>query len=210
MEIQTPSPRRPSLNISGLFSRVHSRPACRRLGDRQGNERQRNGKNHGFEFIPLPFIPLPILLPGKVFHCLQNGEEPKFISDVPAITPLAYGTTQKSPKFRIIPHNSTSFRIYPQGGGGYQMANFIQPYAALRRAVSEYVGICRNNFNFFPGSTRALACSDWRPRQSAMLNPTIQKSPNPASFRPLPLGKGWRGVRVRLASGDCSYYVVSN
>ena len=31
------------------------------------------------------------------------------------------------------------------------MSNFVQPYAALRRFVSEYVGLCRNILNFYSG-----------------------------------------------------------
>src|SRR5882724_12490824 len=58
------------------------------------------------------------------------------------------------------------------------------------------------------GSTRALACSDCRPRQSAMRDPTIQKSPCSSLFQDIPAfapgGEGgvkWRILysRVRLA-----------
>ena len=45
------------------------------------------------------------------------------------------------------------------------------------------------------GSTRALACSDGRPRQSAMRDPTNQKSPCSSLFQDIPaFAPGGEGV----------------
>src|SRR5882724_13451525 len=57
------------------------------------------------------------------------------------------------------------------------------------------------------GSTRTLACADWRPRQSAMRDPTIQKSPCSSLFQDIPAfapgGEGgvkWRILYSRIRS----------
>jgi hypothetical protein len=62
----------------------------------------------------------------------------EILADVPAITPLGCRTTRKSPQFRIIPLNSTSFRLLPPWGRGGQMWIFIQLRAASCRNMSEY------------------------------------------------------------------------
>jgi hypothetical protein len=74
MAIHTASPRRPLSNTLRQNPRVLLGLPVRRFRTRQGNERQRNGKNRAFGFIPLPFIPLPILPLGLASNSIKKAK----------------------------------------------------------------------------------------------------------------------------------------
>src|SRR5882724_3289182 len=55
------------------------------------------------------------------------------------------------------------------------------------------------------GSTRALACSDWPPRQSAMLDTTNQKSPCSSLFQDIPaFAPGGEGYQMANFIQPCA------
>jgi len=148
MEIQTPSPPRPSLNALEQDCRNHFRVAARR--------------QTAANFSTLPQPKLKKLVALRL--CASVAKTPSFRpvtrirSDVPALTPLATRTMQKPE----IPLNSTSFLVLSQGKGGVKCRILNSP-------ASPCVGICRNIFQNFRACPQNHLCrGGWwgeRPRE---------------------------------------------
>jgi hypothetical protein len=163
MAIHTASPRRPFSNPLRKNFRVlldlpvwrRDSPHCHKLGhkSRSGVSAERR----------------QLSIPKKTAETAQN------IPDLPAFKPLAGQAVQKGPQFRIIPHNSTSFRLLPPWGGGYQMSIFIQHpllCVALCRLMSAEISQ--------PATVSMVQCFT----RHHSTTPPLPRRPTPTNFIP--------------------------
>jgi hypothetical protein len=152
MEIQPPSPRRPSPNTLGQDCRAHFRVAARRqtaanfpaLSQTQASILDGPDCSLGFGVsldvgagrlkLPMPDAAMP--------------DNATFYADLPAFTPLGRPTMQKSPYSSLFQLNPGYSSLLPQGGRGIT----VEFYTAPSRFVSAYVGLCRNISIFNPAS----------------------------------------------------------
>jgi hypothetical protein len=169
MAIHTASPRRPFSNPLRPNSRVRAQSILRSVG--RGSRRAspslpaRNRLSPRFTDLTVQRFndPSPLGL-SRVDYFKSTIINTEKISDVPVIKVLVIRTIQKSPKFRIIPLNSTSFRLLPPGGGGvkcrilYSHTQFTSPYVGKCRQKLRAVLQPLQRFNLRHSVTPLPAC----------------------------------------------------